>query len=264
MTLLAGVHKLCFTLLALPLAMGTLLASTYSYFGVGGDLNVATFDSMNNVVVGVTTFSIPVSDLVFVDPGDSVQLSLIGLQYPYAGDLHITLQSPTNATGDVFNHIGAFMPGDPGYATQFGNSILPCSGNYNFDSSYNDDFWAAAARLGSTDSIPCGNYLPTTAFSPNGDNLSFLFAGLPANGIWTLTIYDDYPPFNGDSGPFIPGLSSWELTIQAAPASTSPEPSTVVLSALSALLLWVVRRLRSPGMDRLVTNRYVENMRKAM
>ena len=118
------------------------------------------------------------------------------LQYPYAGDLEVTLSlTGSNVSGDVFNQIGALTPGDPGYATQFGNSSLLCSGNYNFDSGYSGGLWAAAAPpMGSGDSIPCGNYFPTTGFSPNNDNLSYLFAGLPINGVWTLTIYDDYPP----------------------------------------------------------------------
>ena len=242
MALPAGVHKLCYTFAALLFSMGTMPANTYSYFGAGGDLNVATFDDMNNVVQGVTTFNIQVSDLAMADPGDSLMVSLVGLQYPSAGDLHITLQGPTNVNGDVLNHIGAFTPGDPGYQTQFGDSLLPCSGNYNFDSSYTDDLWATAAPLGINDSIPCGNYFPTTAFSPSNNNLSFLYAGLPVLGTWTLTIYDDYPPFNGGSGPFVPGLTSWGLTLQATPVSASPEPSTAVLIAFSGLLFWVVRQ----------------------
>ena len=242
MTFFGGSYRLC---LLLPLSVVMLQAGKYSYFGAGGDLNVATFDSMNNVLEGITTFSIQVSDLAVENSGDSLMISLLGLQYPYAGDLRVTLTSPTNVTGDVFNHIGALVPGDPGYATQFGNSISPCSGNYNFDSSYTGDLWATADSLSSSASIPCGNYFPTTAFSPNNDNLSFLYAGQPIAGTWTLTIYDDYPPFNGESGSFVPGLTSWELDVQATPVSASPEPSTAILMACATVLLGVVRRKSS-------------------
>ena len=241
----AGRNRLYFCLLAILSSIGTGRANTLNYSNAAGDLNVATFDSSNNVVQGVTTFTIQVPDLALEDAGDSLMVSLVGLLYPYAGDLHVTLTNPLNVTGDVFDHIGALVPGDPGYPALFGDSIVPCSGNYNFDSGYSGDLWGTAAQTGSGESIQCGNYVPTAALSAANDNLSFLFAGMPINGIWTLTIYDDYPPFNGDIGTFTPGLSSWGLTLQTASATT-PEPSSVVSVALSALLLSVVRRkLRS-------------------
>ena len=244
MTFLAAGYRICFLLLALPLFLPAVRATTFTYTGTGGDLNLATFDRTNAVVPGVTTFTISVPDLAFVDPGDSVTLSLAGLQYPFAGDLRVTLQK-SNVTGDVFNHIGAFNPGDPGYATQLGNSISLCSGNYNFDSTYSGNLWTTAAGLGSADSIPCGNYFPTTAFSANNDNLSSGFAGLQINGAWTLAIYDDFPPFNGGIAAFVPGLSSWDLTIQAASTSTTPEPATALLTVLFVLLIPIVRRRRT-------------------
>jgi len=242
MTLLAGRAKWCIPFLSFLLSVAPARAASYTYSGPGGDLNVATFDGMGNPVQGVTAFSIPVADLALVNPGDSVMLSLIGLQYPYAGDLEVTL-SLNGLSGDVFNQIGAVNPGDPGYSSQFGNSTVGCSGNYNFDSSFSGDLWAAAAPpLGYGDSIPCGDYAPTTAFSNTNDNLSYLFSGMPIGGNWTLTIYDNYPPFGGGAQTFVPGLTAWSLTVQATPV---PEPATTFPLALSSsLLLWTACRRR--------------------
>ena len=240
--LIAG-RKGIFVALALLFSVGIMSAASYSYVGDGGLLTVATFDpGTGDVVQGVTTFVISVPDIAIVEPGDSVLLTLMGLEYPYAGDLHVTLSDATNTiTGDVFNHIGAFSPGDPGYATQFGNSSSICSGNYSFDSSFGGDIWAAAGPpLGSSDSIPCGNYAPSTAFSGANDNLSFQFAGLPINGNWTLTIYDDYPPTSF----FAPQLVSWSLTVQASAIGAVPEPSTFFPICLAAAgLLGIHRRV---------------------
>ena len=244
MKLSAGKCELFYILLTIPLFNGILWAGTYTYIGAGGNLNVATFDINNAPVQGVTTFTINVSDLAVVDPGDSVTVSLVGLQYPYAGDLQASLSltnNVTTASGDLFANIGAASPGDPGYPAQFGDSISICSGNYNFDSSYSGDLWAAAGGLGSSDSIPCGNYFPTTALSSANDNLSFRFAGLQINGTWTLTIYDDYPPFNGGIGSFTPGILSWGLTVQAAASSGAPEPSGAIPIAFCIALLVLCR-----------------------
>src|SRR5665213_2074170 len=131
----------------------------FTYTGAGADLNVATFDRSGNVVQGVTTLSVAGTDAYLVALGDSVRVAITGLQYPYAGDLQATLSLEDShgsvlMGGDIFNQIGAFSPGDPGYGTQFGDSSSIASGNYVFDSRFSGDPWATAAALGSADSIP--------------------------------------------------------------------------------------------------------------
>jgi hypothetical protein len=228
-------------------AAGTAGAVEITYSGTGADLNVATFDGSGDVIQGVTTLTIQGTDPYLVAPGDSVQVSLTGLQYPYAGDLQVNLSLEDSlgnvlASGDLFNQIGAFIPGDPGYDTQFGNSSSIPSGNYSFDSSFTGDLWNTAAALGSADSIPNGNYWPTTALSNTNDNLSTSFAGLPLKDQWVLIIYDDYPPFNGGIEQFVPSLTSWSVTVQAG--TVVPEPSTAMLAVLCGVLLCVIHGRR--------------------
>jgi hypothetical protein len=134
-------------------------------------------------------------------------------------------------------------PSDPGYAHSL---VIPAPlipGTTLFDSGFTipaNDLWGAAAGLGSADNIPSGNYQTTSAFSLANDNLSFVFAGLPTNGDWVLTITDYYPPTTS----FVPGISSWDLTIQATSlAAGTPEPHTALPVAFCFGLLWFVRRL---------------------
>jgi hypothetical protein len=226
-------------------AVGPAGAVSITYTGAGADLNTATFDSFGNVIQGATMLSVQGTDPYLVAPGDSVQVTLTGLQYPYAGDLQVNLSLEDSLgnvlmSGDVFNQIGAFNPGDPGYDTQFGNSSSIPAGNYVFDSSFTGDLWNTAAALGSADSIPDGDYWPTTALSNNNDSLSTLFAGLPLNDQWVLTIYDDYPPFDGGIEEFVPSITSWSVTVQAE--TVAAEPSMAIPAVLCGGLLWVIRR----------------------
>jgi hypothetical protein len=231
-----GVLRLWSLLLICQLFAGVAAAATYSYMGAGGDFNLAT-----SYGVGVTTtYSIPVTDLAIVDPGDSVEVFLDGLQYPYAADLQVTLSlyDPLNnllASGDVFNQIGIVNPGDPGYDAQFGDPV----NNYQFDSGFSGDLWGAAMNLASSDIIPGGQYWTSTAASPNNDMLSYMFGGLPINGTWVLTVTDYNPPFNNGPAPYNPGIIDWGLNIQA-PAV--PEPSTGVGVALFVAVILAVRK----------------------
>ena len=63
--------------------------------------------------------------------------------------------------------------------------------------------------------------------SNSNDNLSSMFLGLPIGGTWVLTIVDYFPPFNGGIPAYAPGITSWDLTIQAT-GSAVPEPSTAI------------------------------------
>jgi len=229
-------------------APGTAGAISITYNGAGAALNTATFDSFGDVIQGVTILTAQGNDPYLVAPGDSVQVTLTGLQYPYAGDLQVNLSLEDSLgnvlmSGDIFNQIGAFNPGDPGYDTMFGDSGSAPSGNYSFDSSFTGDLWSTAGALGSADSIPDGDYWPTTSLSGSNDNLSSVFAGLPLDGQWVLTIYDDYPPFNGGIEEFVPSITSWSVTVQTE--TVAAEPSTDVPALLCGGLLWVARRRRT-------------------
>jgi hypothetical protein len=240
---MVGVSRLWSLLLICQLFAGMAAADTYSYLGAGGDFNLAT-----SYGVGVTTtYSIPVSDLAIVDPGDSVEVFLDGLQYPFAADLQVNLAfySPSNnlvplASGDVFNQIGITMSDPVGYDAQFGD-------NYQFDSGFSGDLWGEAFTLGSSDIIPGESagfqYWTTSAGSNTNDNLSNMFGGLPIAGTWVLTVTDYNPPFGNNLPPYNPGIIDWGLNIQATP--TVPEPSTGVVVGLAAAVAFLVRRRRS-------------------
>ena len=227
-------------------------AATLNYTGTGGNLNVATTDGVT-ITPGYTQFFIPVSDLYTVDPGDSVTITISGLQYPYAGDLQATLslqQGMSVTSGNIFDQIGKTSndPSNPnyyGYDTQFGYSQTIDSGNYVFNSSFTgvaNDLWNTAAGLGSSDSIPSGDYWTSGAFSGGNNDLSRQFAGLLTQGTWVLTIADYYPP---DPAADTPGIISWGLTIQATPVSGVPEPVAIIPVALSLGLFVWIRRGRS-------------------
>lgn len=224
-------------------------ASTVVYTGSGGNIRVASFDSTGGIAPGVTTFTIPVTETFAVANGNSVTVSLTGLNYPYAGDLAATLtledaNGHDVASGDIFNRIGSSGPNSPGYAAGFG-------GNYTFNSTFPGDLWTAAAPLGSGDIIPTGQYHPSTAFTGMNDGLSALFDGQPVNGVWKLTIYDYFMPFYQQPFQYMPWMADWSVVVEAgtqvtpAPFVTeAPEPSTTASLILATGLLFLVWRRR--------------------
>jgi hypothetical protein len=242
----------------LLLFAGTAAANTMNYSGSGGPLTDAYFDPScpinaygGNVCVGVTLYTIPVTDDYIIDSGDAVTVSLTGLQYPYASDLEVSLSFEDSlgdvmVSGDLFNQIGGPGADD----TQFGDSGAIDSGDYMFNSSFTGDLWATAAPLGSSDSIPSGDYFTTTSGSPSNDDLSSMFSGLPVTGIWVLTVTDSCPPFSdcaSQQSPyqFIPGITSWGLSVGVLSPVVVPEPSTLIPTALAAGLLLLGIRHRS-------------------
>jgi hypothetical protein len=256
-----------FPLILLLLFAGTAAANTMSYTGSGGPLTDAYFDPScpinaygGNVCVGVTLYTIPVADDDIIDSGDAVTVSLTGLQYPYASDLEVSLSLEESlgdvlVSGDLFNQIGGPGADD----TQFGDSGAIDSGDYMFNSSFAGDLWATAALLGSSDSIPSGEYFTTTYGSPSNYDLSSMFSGLPVTGIWVLTITDYCPPFSDCASEqylyqFIPGITSLGLSVGVLSPVVVPEPSTLIPTALAVgLLLLGIRHRSLVGVRRQLT-----------
>jgi hypothetical protein len=202
-----------------------------------------------------------VTDSYIVDPGDAVTVSLVGLEYPYASDLEVSLSLEDSMgnvieSGDLFNQIGGPGADD----AQFGDSGTIDSGNYSFDSSFSGDLWATAAPLGSSDSIPSGDYFPTTFGSSSNDDLSYMFGGLAVTGNWVLTITDYCPPFSDcvsmqNIYEFTPGITSWAFSVQTP--VVAPEPATLAPAALAlgVLLLGIRRVGRKSGLPRETSQR---------
>jgi hypothetical protein len=249
MSAIATGRRSAFLLLLCPLFAGIAVATTVDYSGAGGPLNDSYFDNSGNIQIGVTTYTIPVTDSYIIDVGDVVTVCLTGLEYPYASDLEVSLAlddslgNPIVAPIDLFNQIGCSDNGCP----QFGDSSTIASGNYMFNSVFTGDLWNTAESEGYGDSIPSGDYFPTD-INDNPDDLSSAFDGLPVTGNWVLTVTDYCPPFSDcvsqqGTYQFIPTLGSWGLQIGVV--SPVPEPSTIIPLALSGLMLWRIGRRMS-------------------
>lgn len=168
------------------------------------------------------------SDIIVGNVGSiagSVQVTLIGLQHSFVGDLVVTLTHLESGTSiDLFNRVGRVG------GTGSGDSAN-LSGSYTFAGGASGDLWGQA--LSSTDTafvIPGGSYFPTTV---DGVPTSFgLFIGLGMGGTWRLTISD---LANGDTG----SLTGWQLSADVA----VPEPSSAV-TLLFGLILAALRMKR--------------------
>jgi subtilisin-like proprotein convertase family protein len=225
----------CLGLSALILpALG--LAGTAHGTGSGGPIPSGAF-----VTSGAVTSDIVLTDTGKVAAGNAVTVNLLGLQHDFAGDLRITL-SYIDSTGatvqsvDLVNRVGASNANPSGTAADFGNG-QGSGDNYQFNSDYTGDIWAAAAcsdppacttPFGDADSIPGvstdtihnGQYFSSTTGGAK-TNLSYAFSGLNVNGTWRLTITDAADP---NAGSYI----GWEIFVSTA---ALPTPQTITAIA---------------------------------
>ncbi|MFO0974206.1 MAG: RHS repeat-associated core domain-containing protein [Phycisphaerae bacterium] len=138
-------------------------------------------------------------------------VTLTTLIHGHVGDLRVRI-SHNGANADLFCRIGANAPADPGDSSNV-------AGDYTFADS-GPDFRSAAAAAGDLDVIAGGAYARSTANAGvtgfvDNDPLS-VFAGLPVNGDWTLTISDHVA---GEAG----SLGSWSFdAIASQPTSYGP------------------------------------------
>lgn len=174
--------------------------STCSFDVVVNDVEIPTIDCGSDPIVCNTTAStdVPVAIDAGVNPVTSTitiassgiisDVNLLGLMITHAwiGDVDITLTSPAGTTINILQDL-----------CDFGDMDL----NLNFDD--------AGAPYGS---IPCpptdgGTYQPINPFSAfNGENMQ---------GVWTLTIFDDF--FGLDGGT----LDAWSLEICTGTGGTT-------------------------------------------
>ena len=170
-----------------------------------------------------------VSDSRFIAPaGSNITVTIIGLRHSFAGDLVATLTGPSSISRDLFNRIGKDANSDFGCSCNF-------DGNYDFNSSFSGDIWTVASGLGDADAIPSGSYWTTSAGSNASTNLSMAYNGLPAGGVWRLTISDNSPDDPPDDGSFL----GWTLSLNVV---DTPEPSFAIPLGLLGLALALFRR----------------------
>ena len=178
-------------LLGMGLAGVSILGTAAEFAGTGAgaipDNNVNGIDVQFSVA-GLTK------------PLSHVSLKL-GIAHTYAGDVSARLTSPGGvASLIVFSRTG----GKRTVSNSFGSSAN-LSGTYEFTDDAGNDWYAVAAPLLSTETVPPGRYrtttagVPTSAIAPGTNHggcstsLNGAFNGLPAadaNGVWTLKIAD--------------------------------------------------------------------------
>jgi subtilisin-like proprotein convertase family protein len=143
-----------------------------------------------------TNSTIPVSGIPAGQVVTGVTVSLNIQNYPFTGDLRVSLIAPDNTTVLLFNQRPSAFSGNPGN---------PGLGPITFDD-------AATASLASGFSPYAGTFRPEVPLKT--------FQGLSAaiaNGTWRLQIQDLFPaPPGGDVGQLV----SWSMTIKSGTLST--------------------------------------------
>jgi uncharacterized repeat protein (TIGR01451 family) len=212
----------------LLLLAGSVAASANTY------TSLVCGSGSNNIPDGAGALSciIPVNDSGSIASGNSVTVSLLGLEHEASGDLVVTLthftdSSQTSMYGSpqyVFYRIGKTSadPNDFGYSAEFGDPN-GTGDNYDFGSAFPGGLWATAASLGAANFIPgraegfANGYATTGQFSAAATTFSAMFAGQPLAGVWRLDIADVAPgPTIGSTG----SLQQWQLAV--TPAATPP------------------------------------------
>ena len=161
-----------------------------------------------------------------VAAGNAVTVILKGLQHDWCGDLiasvaYIDADGNLVRSANLFYRIGQSDERPEGAWASFG-APGPTGDNYEFNSGFETDIWSVAARSGfadflpgkQTDALTHGRYFPTDAGAVRND-FSSAFAGMPAGGMWRLTITDasDHASQGGTLGN-IGSLTGWEIRIQ--------------------------------------------------
>lgn len=160
----------------------------------------------------------------------SLSVTILGLTHSWVGDLTAQLTHVGSGTTQwLFFRIGNPEGDCCGDSSDFG-------GDYTFADG-GADIWAAAAALPGGSIIPPGTYSATGPASSAALPLSAVFNGLPAAGIWRLTISDVQ---GADQGSF----SGWTLAMNVEGSGVViPEPGTAALLGMPALFfLWYSRR----------------------
>lgn len=128
----------------------------------------------------------PPADLTFVVPPGRGTVQSVSVDLAVAhgaiGEVVARLIAPNGASHVLFGYTGASTPGD--------GSATIASGSYVFDDRAIQSWWAAAA----TGSLPAGSYRTSELGGPGGTgaatSMDAAFAGLPAEGVWTLRVTD--------------------------------------------------------------------------
>ncbi len=149
----------------------------------------------------------------------AVQLDL-SIEHPWVGDLHAVLAAPDGTVVTLLNRPGLSNP--PGFDFPGPHG---CGGD-DIDATFTDAAVADAQSVCPVTDVPvlAGLLRPTQAFAA--------FEGLPAAGVWTLTITDLGPT---DAGAFLAACLRID-TAPACPADLAPPFGSLNFFDLAAYL----------------------------
>jgi subtilisin-like proprotein convertase family protein len=212
-TLLASAAALILSTSAFATTIVTETSST------GGQILDSTMSGASSLIL-----TLDVSDTnTILASGQNVTLNLFNLAHTYAGDVSVSL-SHDGITEYAIYRVGS---GNGGAASNYG-------GNYSLNNDYAANLGTTASALGNMQTIPQGNYFPTSGRTETA--FSDAWNGLSVAGAWTLTVRDWS---FGDTG----SLGSWGLSINTAdPVTSTPEPATTGLLAAGVGGLALLRR----------------------
>jgi subtilisin-like proprotein convertase family protein len=194
--------------------------STISGTGMGAvpDGDAACLSFAAPLVVTFTVAGLPTGRL------SGVRVSDLVMTHTYVGDLQVKLTAPDASSVDLFTRTGS----DPLSPSTTPGDSSNLAGSYTFsDTSTPNDWWATAAALDASQTIPAGRYNATTPGATTGpgvrQSITSAFAGVTdPNGMWTLSFADHC---QSDTGM----VTSVKLQLQ--PSSAGPVACAVFQSA---------------------------------
>ena len=179
-------------------------------------------------VTGVWNSSLPtaplISSLAVVVPAGATVLNSVrlnGLTHTWAGDVQIVLQDPSGALHNVLVTAEAGSPTGGGCASDYG-------GNYQIVDPLTGNSCAGNVAVGCPGGlINPGVYIQgfSSWVSGSAGVLNTPLESIPiSSGLWTLYLYDWYPPFDNGT------LVDWDLCFgtPSAPAPTGGPQTTCV------------------------------------
>ena len=176
----------CLFTLAMLLSSGSMMAQTFT-----GDNNPQALPSNGGTSGGPTTSTAVSTAAGMIGSDFLIDNVTIDLNHTFDGDLDITLISPSGTSMFLSDSRGG--SGDNFSVTVFEDGASPIS--------------SGAAPFNGT-------------FEAEGGSMNAAFAGEPAAGNWTVSIFDN---FGGDNG----NWSTFEITIVSACAIVTPAPIVV-------------------------------------
>ncbi|MCW5942950.1 MAG: proprotein convertase P-domain-containing protein [Fimbriimonadaceae bacterium] len=218
------------------LLIAALAASSFAFaadYGPGSGGNIPDASADNTLgSQGTITSTINVASGATITSFNSVTVN--GLFHTWAGDVVMTLTSPTGTVVTLVNRVGQTVSlSGFGDSSNYGSDgAAPLTGRtYTFVDSGGLDLLTAATAAGATVGIAAGTYNrqnhPIAGAPFNTTNSFATLTGQTLGGNWTLTASDWA---GGDTG----GFSNWTFNADAVPEPASMASLALGFGALAA------------------------------